>query len=50
MDGNKAKSYNEQVKIKNKAVVNGYVREIEKKSFSNHTFYRTIPMVINYCC
>ena len=46
----KQQSYNEQVKSRNKSTINGYIREIEGKSFSNHSFYRNIPMIINYLC
>ena len=42
--------YNDQMKKKDKLAVNGYVREIEDKSFKNHSFYRNIPMIINYLC
>ena len=35
-------SYNDEVKTNNKSTINGYVREIEKKSFLNHSFYRNI--------
>ena len=43
-------SYNNLIKNKNKKSVDGYVREIEKKSFQNHPFYRNIPNIINYLC
>ena len=46
-----SQSYNDQIKRKDKSAVNGYIREIEDKSFSNKdSFYKTIPMIINYLC
>ena len=50
MAAEEGKSYNEEVKSKNKSTINGYIREIENKSFRNHSFYRAIPMIINYLC
>ena len=47
---NRHKSYNEQVELKSKSVINGYVRKVQDESFTNDLFYRTIPMVINYLC
>lgn len=41
-------SYNEQVNKKDESSVNGYIREIDKNSFKKTSFYKTIPMVINY--
>ena len=43
-------SYNEQIIKRDKSSVNGYIREIEAKSFSNNSFYRTIPICINHLC
>ena len=43
-------SYNEEVKGKDKATINGYIHEIEENTFTNGSFYRTVPMVINYLC
>ena len=41
---------NRQIKQRDKSSVNGYIREIEEKSFSNDSFYKIIPMIINYLC
>ena len=50
MSTKNSQNYNDAIKSTNKSTINGYIREIEKKSFSNHSFYRTIPMIINYLC
>ena len=47
---NRNQSYNDKVELNDKSTVNGYIRKVENKSFRNHSFYRTIPMVINYLC
>ena len=46
----KQDSYNDVLKKSNKISVDGYIRQIEQNSFSIHTFYRNIPIVINYLC
>ena len=43
-------SYNDEMKDKDKSTTNGYIREAEEKSFTNDSFYKTIPMIINYLC
>ena len=50
MSNTQKESYNDKIKKADKSSVNGYIREIERKSFSNESFYKTIPMVINYLC
>ena len=43
-------SYNDAIKRRDKSSVNGYIREVENESFSNHSFYKEIPMIINDLC
>ena len=45
-------SYNDEIKAKDKTTINGYIREIENNVFlsDNNSFYKNIPMIINYLC
>ena len=42
--------YNQKMKTKHKSTIDGYIRAEERKSFSNHSFYRNIPLIINHFC
>ena len=46
----KEESHNDGIKRRDESGVNGYIREIEKNSFSNHAFYKEIPKIINDLC